>query len=248
MRIRVLSDIHLEFEDWVPPQVEADVVVIAGDLNKATRGLPWIKRHFPSVPVVYLAGNHEFYGQTLENVLEDLRDQTQSGQIHFLHNASVEIGEVVFLGCTLWTDFNLYGDPAVAGAYAARGMNDYRLIRTSPAYRRLKGRDTAGFHAQSRRWLEATLPQFAGRKIVVATHHAPSAKSLNPAFEGDLLGAAYASPLDDLVARSGAVLWIHGHTHRSVDYKIGETRIIANQRGYPDQTETGFQPDLVVTI
>lgn len=248
MRLRILSDLHLEFENWTPPPADADVVIIAGDLHRATRGVPWIEQHFPSVPVIYLAGNHEFYGETVETVLSDLRKVTQFSRIHFLENGSVELGGVVFLGCTLWTDFNLFGDSVAAGQHAAVSMNDYRLIRTQPFQRRLKGRDTASYHARSRRWLEAELIRRRGQKIVVATHHAPSAQSLDPNFGGDLLGAAYASALDDLIVRSGPVLWIHGHTHRSVDYLLGGTRVLANQRGYPDQFDTGFQPALVVEI
>ena len=248
MRLRIFSDVHLEFGDWTPPAADADVVIIAGDLHKATRGVPWIERSFPSTPVVYLAGNHEFYGETVEKVLRDLRLVTQYGNVRFLENSAVELADAVFLGCTLWTDFNLLGDPGTAARHAVAHMNDYRLIRTAPQYRRLKGRTTAGYHSRSRAWLEGELARWRGRKVVVVTHHAPSALSLDPAFHGDLLGAAYASPLDELVAASEAVLWVHGHTHRSVDYTLGTTRILANQRGYPEQLDTGFQPDLVVNL
>ena len=33
MRIRVLSDLHLEFMDWNPPKAGADVVGLAGDIH-----------------------------------------------------------------------------------------------------------------------------------------------------------------------------------------------------------------------
>jgi Icc-related predicted phosphoesterase len=82
----------------------------------------------------------------------------------------------------------------------------------------------------------------------VVTHHAPSPLSLDPSHPKRLIDAAYASHLDELVAGSGACLWIHGHTHRSVDYPIGPTRVFANQRGYPGQTNTGFDERAVVTV
>lgn len=248
MRLRVLSDIHLEFGDWTPPAAEADVVILAGDIHKGDRAAAWIGRHFPAVPVIYIAGNHEFYGGDVQGVLRDLRALDQPAKARFCENRAVEMGDVVFLGCTLWTDFNLQGDPATAGAYAASNMNDYRLIRVQPEFRKLKGRDTARYHAASRRWLEGELERFRDRRVVVVTHHAPSARSLDPVFELDLLGAAYASDLEDLIKKTRPVLWIHGHTHRSVDYTVGRTRVLANQRGYPDQTDTGFQPELVVDI
>lgn len=199
MRIRVFSDIHLEFADWEPPAAEADVVVIAGDLHPKREGLAWI-------------------------------------------------GDVLFLGCTLWTDFNLFQDPAAAGAAAAREMTDYRRIRTLPHYRRLKGRQTAAWHAASRQWLESELRSHPGARIVVVTHHAPSPLSLDPCHPKGLIDAAYASNLDELVAGSGASLWVHGHTHRSVDYPIGPTRVFANQRGYPGQANTGFREDAVLVV
>jgi len=37
MKIRVLSDLHLEFRDWVPPESDADVVVLAGDIHVGVR-------------------------------------------------------------------------------------------------------------------------------------------------------------------------------------------------------------------
>ncbi len=249
MRLRILSDLHLEFDDWVPPAADADVVIIAGDLHKQSRGIPWLIRHFGGTPVIYVAGNHEFYGAKLPDELDKLKTATGSQPgLHFLENESIRIGDVTFLGCTLWTDFNLHGDPAVAGRTAAAGMNDYRQIRVTPGYRRLRGHDTARYHALSRQWLEQEFARLTGSQFVVISHHAPSARSLDPGFAEDTLSAAYASRLDDFVAASGAAMWIHGHTHRSVEYQLGGTRVLANQKGYPDQLGTGFEPTLVATL
>lgn len=248
MRLRILSDLHLEFEDWTPPSVEADIVVLAGDINKRNRAVPWIVRHFPDVPVVYIAGNHEFYGSSISGVLGKIRESVSGRSIHFLENQSVEIQGVIFLGCTLWTDFRLHGSPSSAGPEIARRMNDYRCIRVTPAYRRLNGRDSTAIHMESRSWLEQSLERIGDRRAVVISHHAPSARSLEPGFATDVLSGAYASPLDELVANSKIAAWIHGHTHRSVDYRIGTTRVVSNQKGYPDQTGTGFDPALVIEI
>jgi predicted phosphodiesterase len=249
MRIRVFSDIHLEFADWEPPATDADVVIVAGDLHPKPEGIAWITRHFRSVPVVYVAGNHEFYGSTYQKRLNQLQMAAESsGNIRFLENTSTWIGDVLFLGCTLWTDFNLFHDPGTAGAAAAMGMSDYRRIRTLPNYRRIKGRDTSTWHMDSRQWLETELQRHRGVRMVVVTHHAPSPLSLDPTLPSGVMDAAYASRLDDLVAASGACLWIHGHTHCSVDYRIGSTRVFSNQRGYPDQGQTGFDPQAVVTL
>jgi Icc-related predicted phosphoesterase len=82
---------------------------------------------------------------------------------------------------------------------------------------------------------------------VVVTHHAPSQRSLNPLYS-DPMAAAYATHLDALVEESGVPLWIHGHTHHCVDYRLGRTRVVANQRGYPDEPVGGFDPGLVLDL
>lgn len=51
-------------------------------------------------------------------------------------------------------------------------------------------------------------------------------------YKGGYLSAAFVSSLDDFIKSSNINLWIHGHTHHNVDYVLGNTRIIANQRGY----------------
>ena len=248
MRLRIFSDIHLEFESWIPPRTQADVVIVAGDLHVRCRGISWLKEYFEGVPIVYIAGNHEFYGSEIQSEIRRLRDEAHDAGIYYLENQVAAIGGLAFLGCTLWTDFKLFGDPAIAGPFAAASMNDYRRIRTAPGYRRLKGLDTAAHHQVSRSWLAQSLAGCQVARTVVVTHHAPSARSVHPTLATNLLSAAYASDMDSMIAAFSPALWVHGHTHHSVDYRIGATRVIANQRGYPGQFETGFRPDLVVEI
>jgi hypothetical protein len=135
-----------------------------------------------------------------------------------MENDSLCVGDVRFLGCTLWTNFSLLGDPTLAGRKAARVMNDYRRIRVNPGFRWLKGKDTAGFHPRSIRWLRDQLDSAEGKPTIVVTHHAPSSRSLDPAESEELISAAYASNLDTFVGASHAKLWIHAHIHRPVSY------------------------------
>jgi hypothetical protein len=173
---------------------------------------------------------------------------TQGSNVHILEKDTLVMGDVVFLGCTLWTDFELFGNPRVAGYYATQSMTDYRKIRVSSDYRKLRSIDTAGIHHSSRWWLTGQLEQHRGEKIVVVTHHAPSKRSLPQGYESDILNAAYASDLDEFVETSGACLWVHGHVHVDQDYLIGSTRIICNPRGYPDEHNSSFAPDYVITV
>src|SRR5262245_45779782 len=98
MKIRILSDLHLEFMDWQPPQVEADVVVLAGDIHVSVRGLEWAREHFPTMPVVYVAGNHEFYGRQMQAVSNGLRETGKRLGIHMLEGDELVVAGIRFLG------------------------------------------------------------------------------------------------------------------------------------------------------
>jgi Icc-related predicted phosphoesterase len=248
MRLHILSDLHLEFQAFTPPAVEADAVILAGDVGTGRSGLEWALKTLPDRPVIYVVGNHEFYGHTLEQLMEELREMAAGTHIHLLENESFRIGDIIFLGAALWTDFALNGDLVLAEILAQTGMNDYKRIRTSPDHRALRPSDTRRFHLESRRWLENQLFGLKGRKVVVVTHHAPSPQSIPSAFEGNAFNPAFASDMSPLIAETEARLWVHGHIHRRSDYRIGKTRVLANPRGYPTESREGFDPGLIVEI
>jgi len=103
-------------------------------------------------------------------------------------------------------------------------------------------------HSESVTWLRAALARCDRARTLVVTHHAPSLRSEAPYHANSPLNPAFVSNLDSLITQSGVPLWIHGHTHYNVDYVIGSTRVLTNQRGYPDQLCAGFDPGLVVEI
>src|SRR5437762_1142756 len=244
MRISVLSDLHLEFEPYTPADVKADVIVLAGDIHVGVKGIRWAQATFGGSPVIYVAGNHEYYRQSYPDRLTQMRETAQGTNVRFLENDSTEIDGVVFLGCTLWTDFKLFGDSRNAMHEAEAQMNDYRLIRVSPQYRRLRPTDTLLVNAKSVDWLKRTTVQHQDKPLVVVTHHAPSILSIQERYKEDVVSAAFASPLDELVASSRAKLWVHGHVHDAARYTIGETQVLCNPRGYPGESTGGFDPTL----
>ena len=135
-----------------------------------------------------------------------------------------------FIGCTLWTDYKLDGDPQRAMRDAAVGLMDHQLIRYEEG--RFLPVQASAMHRRSRRWLDAVLGEpFAGPSVVV-THHAPHARSISPNYVGDPLNPAFASDLSALIRRRRPTLWVHGHVHASHDYRLGTTRVICNPRGY----------------
>ena len=248
MKLYVLSDVHVEFEPFDPPKVEADLVVLAGDVHVKDKGLKWAQDKFKNTPVLYVLGNHEYYGEALPKHFEKLKEQAAGTNVSIVENNVFEYEGFTFLCCTLWTDFKLFGGPRIAGHEATQVMTDYKKIRVSPTYRKLRSIDTAGIHYKSVEWLKRKIEINRERKLVVVTHHAPSSRSIPEYYKEDILSAAYASDLDELVAGSGAELWIHGHVHTQQDYKIGKTRVICNPRGYPDEPNDEFISDLVIEL
>jgi Icc-related predicted phosphoesterase len=248
MRVHILSDLHLEFAPFQPNNVDSDVVVLAGDVHTGKNGIKWILKAFPERAVIYVLGNHEFYGQKIPKLISEIKEVAQGTNVRVLENDSVEIGDVAFLGATLWTDFRLNGDLVLSEVAAQTGMTDFRRIRVTPSYRRFRPRDARWLHAQSLEWLAQQVEKARGRKIVVVTHHAPSPQSVTSGFQRDQLNPAYASNIEPFIAACGAALWIHGHIHHRADFTVGGTRIVANPRGYPTETHTGFDPSFVVEV
>ena len=254
LRIQIYSDLHLEHSKGRIPEVAdgADCVVIAGDTAvPLSTSLMEIRRVIEaSIPVVVVAGNHEFYRTELPSEIEHGRLLAKQLGIHFLENNSVEIGGVRFVGATLWTDYALFGDALrpLAMDDARRSMNDHRLIKwQKEPWRRFRPHEALALHWQSRSFIEKTLAEHFAGPTVVVTHHAPEPASLQQGWQKNHLSAAYASDLNEVITRFAPHLWVHGHIHRRVDYRVGLTRIVSNPCGYPGEV-TGFDPSLMVEV
>ncbi len=244
MRIYVLSDLHLEFTPFVPPSVDADVVILAGDIDVGTRGLAWAQRTF-ACPTLYIAGNHEYYGGHLSRTLDKLR-ALQTPRVQVLERDEVIIDGVRFLGTTAWTDYAVTGNAARAQWLAQAQMTDFRRIRTA-GYRRVRPADFMEQNHQALTWLRQRLAMAYAGPTVVITHHAPSLRSLqNSPYAGTDLDAAYANAWERMMG-STINLWVHGHVHEAEDYVLAGTRVVCNPRGYPGEA-TRFDPGLLITV
>lgn len=262
VRLLVLSDLHLEFASFQPPNPELyDIALLAGDICNGKAAVRWALRpfNFAGKPVLLVPGNHEFYGSERTRTLGELRAAAAGTQVHVLDRDEVILRGIRFLGTTLWTDFELDAakgtDVPQAMRDATRGLNDFcgaiREQRADEAgRRRFTPEDAAREHALSRAWLPERLQAASALPTVVVTHHAPSPLSMDPIYEGSELNPCYFSNLEEAFFKTAA-LWVHGHTHSSCDYRIHNTRVVANPRGYRrhriNENKT-FDPRLVITV
>jgi predicted phosphodiesterase len=243
LRIRIYSDIHLEYAPFAPPENDADVVVLAGDIGNGAAGIEWAKQAF-GTPVLYLAGNHEYYEGEFDAVQAVMRGATGK-RVELLDCTQVTLGGVRFLGCTLWTDYSLApASERAAVIEDSRKLNpDYQLIRHGS--RAFAPEDAIALCTRHRAWLADELARpFSGQTVII-THFAPHPRSIAPAYANHRANPAFVVDLEE--AMGHAALWIHGHTHTFFDYYVRGTRVICNPRGYPGE-RTGFRPDLIVEL
>ena len=236
MKLNILSDLHLTRGAFENPENDADVVILAGGIARPKQAISWASDL--GKPVLYVPGNHEFYGNTIDGTLEALEPLCVGTQVRVLANKEAIIGNVRFLGTTLWTDFMLFGASekrAAATQAAIASMYDFSKIFVDDPERRLFTPADSGslFHVQAE-WLQNKLAEQHAGPTVVITHHAPSRKSIHSRFAGSLLNACFVSDAEHLLDGRRVCLWVHGHTHDSFDYLLKGTRVVCNPRGYAD--------------
>ena len=225
MRINYFSDVHLEFGALQAPDNDADIIVAAGDIGIGIQGLNWLKTL--NKPVVYIAGNHEFYTHEYQRTLQSIRKQCEGSNVHFLENDCFVFQGVRFLGCTLWADLFVEGDKKAEAL--GKTLNDFKRIQF--AEKPFNAARFSFLHQSSKTWLEQELAQPFSGKTVVITHHAPSLWSWNDSAHA-LKKLAYCNDMKPLLHEYEIAAWIHGHVHSQMDYRIAGARILCNPRGY----------------
>ena len=253
MKLHILSDLHLGVCAFDRPENDADVVILAGDIARPREAVAWA-RDFAR-PVLYVPGNHEYYGGSLDGVAAELEQLCSGTCIRVLDNAETRIGGVRFLGSTLWTDFAVFGDGEGRAAAMAQGrhlLRDFSRIRLEQSAATLfSPEDSVALFERGAQWLDARLAAAHDGPTVVITHHAPSPRSIHPRFAASLLNACFVSDAERLLGETRVQLWVHGHTHDSFDYRVNGTRVICNPRGYAKDgvnENPCFDPDLMIEI
>lgn len=252
MNIHIASDLHLEFlEKKFPEYLRvdrlytpfADVLVLAGDIHIDGKAIDKFA-HWPH-PVLYVPGNHEFFEQAIDPYVDLLRDRAKNTAVIVMSRNEFIFQGVRFLGCTLWTDYQLLGTgprQQLSMLACEARLVDHRKIRgIQKIGQGFSARQAFECHLQDRAWLEEKLAEPYAGPTVVITHHAPSRGSVHPRFRGDPCNAGFVSDLEAMVEKSD--LWIHGHVHDSFDYRVGRCRVIANPGSYASFVSRAKTPE-----
>ena len=257
MRLQLLSDLHLETEQFDPqPAPGAELLILAGDIDSEWRGLERFAG-WPQ-PVLFVAGNHEFDGRDLDVAWPALRERCEALGIAMLERESRVVVDdrgrrVRIVGTTRWCDFDLFGAGGRAKAMRAGGYFA-ELMKATRGGRLLDAEAIREEGLACRAWLEAELmrPPVDWERTVVVTHFAPSLRSADPRY-GERSGtASFCNADDDLIQR--ADLWIHGHLHCRHDYRVARpgseaTRVVCNARGHEWRGEAeGHEPLLILEV
>lgn len=244
LKLGIVSDLHLDSEFSLPsPDMprDLDAFIIAGDLSSSTRGSPLVRRYLEASPftTIVVAGNHDYYHQQLADD-ESIRRAVEIRQgIHYLQRGYHDIREFRILGTTLWASMDW-------GKHVALLHKEiYRLV-SCPRYIRTEGPFVEAItehYRLSLQWLEEQVQVALDeqRIPIVVTHFAPSLHSLHFRYRGQLLNPYFINNLPDTHPLFQQVpLWVHGHTHSSFDYRVGNCRVVCNPRGYLQRHRDGL--------
>lgn len=234
MKIRYLSDLHLDHSNLKLEPSDADVLVLAGDISSSPLFVAeWLGKNVDKdLPVVYVPGNHEYDHRDIaiqdHNIISALRDLEN---VHFLNNKSIEINGVKFIGSTLWTGFDAFPEMGAVSdlkSISQKSVCDFQVIYKND--KPFCPDDAEELHKKSKSFIFGELSNPYEGKRVVVSHFPPSRVSLHKLYRGNILNPYFVSNAEDLVVKSD--LWIHGHLHSSVNKSYGGVKILCNPRGY----------------
>ena len=259
MKVKLLSDLHLEFQDegeFLPG--EGDVLILAGDICTASdlgrkgklskRYKKFFNRCVESYnKIFYVLGNHEHYNFIFDKTEDVIRENIPEG-ITLLQDQSEFYNGWHFVGSTMWAGFE--DANIVSMSECQSGMNDYRCVHINKnnQFTQLTPIHTLQAHIESVKWFNQCLPTLNG-PVFMITHHAPSYRSFDGYREEGVMGA-YATPMESFIEKHPSIkFWGHGHIHSTSNYMIGNCNVVSNPRGYfKYETNIAFDEEMSLDL
>lgn len=251
MKIRLLSDLHTEFR--LPYKTASfsrykgeDVLVLAGDIASGSTNVMDVIKFFKDQGfphIVYVAGNHEYYGTSIEDFNTKMREKcAKLDNVYFLNRDSVDIDGVQFIGATLWTNFR---DDPMAALLAKKYIADFKYIRDFTT------NDAKAMQLIDWDFISRETFKHQDKHSVVVTHFLPTDACISPRFRDPRfsdLNPYFANDLAKKIEAFTNVTWLFGHTHDAVDTVCGSTRLVCNPHGYYNAMNDGIGFDPFKTI
>jgi predicted phosphohydrolase len=243
-KLHIMSDLHLELSDFTIPEVQADILILAGDIGISIKDFdPVLESASRYEYVLMVAGNYEYHkGGVDQGSTTHLLNLFKDTNIKLLNNTWFTYKDIRFVGATLWTDFDNKDELKMKAAKLC--MSEFGGL-VSYHGKDLCPQDTTLFHEHSKLVLGYSDHDESDKKQIAITHHMPSKKLLPDKHKDSILNAAFASDCEDLMKTKD--MWICGDANSVADIEIEGCRTIINPRGYPGE-DTGFNPKLVVEI
>jgi predicted phosphodiesterase len=251
MKLRILSDLHIDDNrDYKIVPNEEDILILAGDISdnpEDTFSLisKYMKDSNYSKKVIFVMGNHDFFNDT---IIERIKYWKHFGKqlgknFHFLNQTSVIIDNIEFYGTTLWSNINVNNN--INNRFSQ--YKDFNCIYNYDIFTPITPNDYKKMHLEQKNNLILYLNKPSKYQRVIITHHLPSYKSISKKYKNNVFNDMFAGNLDYVIENNAIALWIHGHTHSSVDYTIENTRILCNPKGKDDENPE-FKDNFIVEI
>ena len=255
MKIQLISDLHNRPDQtFMLEPSDADLIILAGDIDKGLQGLDWARDTAARLgkEIIYIAGDHEYYEQDMDVLIDALKTQTRQGPVHFLENSQYQGDGFRVLGCTFWY--------SAQGANEKRGkkqlvdrLGEFAFIRKGQTLLDLAS--LIKMHEESLQWLQTALETPYAGKTIVVTHHAPTMHSWPWTWIRNGGGSApnwarpaFCNDLEWFVKEYQPDLWLHGHVHCACEYQVEHTRVICNPHGFEPGEARGFDPVMLIEL
>lgn len=238
MKIRLLSDLHHEFrpdyfehQQFLKHQGE-DLTVLAGDIAVGAKSVAQVLDLFIRAGhkhIVYVPGNHEYYGGQYTIVHQELVDVCKARHEWVtLLQPGVKLirDDFVVVGGTLWTNFR---EDSLAQDTAQHFISDFKAIHN------FKTQLAKHLYYSDLAWIKRMCEQHDDKRKLIVTHFLPAKECVDVKYKHNTLNPYFANDLGSWIKTLDKTVWLYGHTHECADLYLGTTRLVCNPMGYPQE-------------